>query len=54
MEPVVTTFLKPSFHISVQPGTGTLAVQVEVKKPSPQPQPQPQSSILQVRWLSRH
>lgn len=52
MEPVVTTFLKPSFHISVQPGTGALEVQVEAKKP--QPQLPSQSSSLQVRWLSRH
>lgn len=52
MEPVVTTFLKPSFQIAVQPNTGALEVQVEAKKP--QPPAQPQSSAVQVRWLSRH
>lgn len=52
MEPVVTTFLKPSFQIAVQPGTGALEVQVEAKKPQPLPQP-PQGTV-QTRWLSRH
>ncbi|MEW6432806.1 MAG: hypothetical protein AB1730_14980 [Myxococcota bacterium] len=52
MEPIVTTFLKPSFQIAVQPGTGALEVQVEAKKPPLTPPP-PQGA-LQTRWLSRH
>lgn len=51
MEPV-TLFLKPSFQIAVQPGTGALEVQVEAKTPhAPPPPPQ---GVVQTRWLSRH
>jgi len=52
MEPVVTTFLKPSFQIAVQPGTGALEVLVEAKKP--QAPPPPPQGVLPTRWLARH
>lgn len=52
MEPV-TLFLKPSFQIAVQPGTGALEVQVAVKKPQVTPAPAPQG-VVQAHWLSRH
>lgn len=48
----VTLFLKPSFQIAVQPGTGFLEVQVQADK-KPAPPPALQWPAL-VRWVSRH
>lgn len=57
MEPT-TLFLKPSFQIAVQPGTGALEVQVEADvKPQARPpsSPPPLAPLLVTpRWLSRH
>lgn len=54
MEPT-TLFLRPSFQIAVQPGTGALEVQVEaqVKQLPPSPPPVAQLPVT-PRWLSRH
>ncbi|GMU60201.1 MAG: hypothetical protein AMXMBFR34_19640 [Myxococcaceae bacterium] len=53
MEPV-TLFLKPSFQIAVQPGTGSLEVQVQADKKPTAPQPPALQWPALVRWVSRH
>jgi hypothetical protein len=52
MEPV-TLFLKPTFHIAVQPN-GSLAVQVEANTKPAACAPPPPLRPAPVRWACRH